>query len=444
VPGDHDVVGVSFGDARGDRPHAQLRDQLHAHGGARIDALQVVNQLRQIFNAIDVVMGRRADQRDSGLCMPQTRDQLSHFVAGKLAAFSGLGALRNLDLQFLGVRQVLGGNAEAARSHLLDLVVARQKIGRSVRLGAVRIGIFAAFAGIGAAAQLVHGKGDGFVRLGTERAKRHATGDETSRQAVLLLHLIHRQLRTGGAEVQQVAQHRGLAFTPRSRESGPCFSVGRRGGRGLCGCLRGAHSHLKLARPLRFPGVPFGSFIATETHPAVIRQFGVTQLACPRGANGSFDLWESASSQRRWSSGEAAFDHCRVESENVKQLRRSITVEHGDSHLRHHLGQARLQGLEHPGFTIFPGQCARGLQSQPGTNRAGAISNEHGGVMQVATVASLQSQTDFSAQASFDQRVMYRAGGHRHRNWQGLRRSRPVGHQQDANSFPHQLNSKVA
>ena len=116
-------------------------------------------------------MRRRADQRDSRLCVPQTRDQLGHFVAGKLAAFSGLGALRDLDLQFLGMCQVFSGNPEAARSNLLDLVVARQKIGRSVRLAAVRIGIFAAFAGIGAAAQLVHGEGDGFVRLGTDASR---------------------------------------------------------------------------------------------------------------------------------------------------------------------------------------------------------------------------------------------------------------------------------
>ena len=127
VPGDHDVVGVGFGNARGDRSHAQLRDQLHAHGGARIDALQVVNQLRQIFDAVDVVMRRRTDQRDSGLRMPQARDQFANFVAGKLAAFAGLRALRDLDLQFLGVRQVFGGDAEASRGDLLDLVIVRRE-----------------------------------------------------------------------------------------------------------------------------------------------------------------------------------------------------------------------------------------------------------------------------------------------------------------------------
>ena len=109
-----DVVGVSLGDASRDRADAELRDQLDADCRARIDALQVVNQLRQVFDAVDVVMRRRTDERDSRLRVAQPGDEFSNFVAGKLAAFARLRALRNLDLQLLGVRQIFGGHAEAA------------------------------------------------------------------------------------------------------------------------------------------------------------------------------------------------------------------------------------------------------------------------------------------------------------------------------------------
>ena len=43
-----------------------------------------------------------------------------HLVARKLAAFTWLGALRNLDLQLVGVDQILGGHAKAAGCNLLD------------------------------------------------------------------------------------------------------------------------------------------------------------------------------------------------------------------------------------------------------------------------------------------------------------------------------------
>ena len=75
---------------------------------SRIDVLQVVDQLRQIFDRINVVMRRRRNQRHAGNRMAHPRDDLVHFVAGKLAAFAGLGALRDLDLQLVGVHQVIG------------------------------------------------------------------------------------------------------------------------------------------------------------------------------------------------------------------------------------------------------------------------------------------------------------------------------------------------
>jgi hypothetical protein len=46
--------------------------------------------------------------------------RLVDLVAGQLAAFAGLGALRHLDLDVVGIDQVFGGHAKAARGDLLD------------------------------------------------------------------------------------------------------------------------------------------------------------------------------------------------------------------------------------------------------------------------------------------------------------------------------------
>ena len=82
-------------------------------------------------------------------------------MAGQLAAFAGLCALRHLDLQLVGVDEVIGGDAEAAAGDLLDGAAARIAVGvgREARF------VLAAFAGVRHAAEAVHGDGEGFVRF---------------------------------------------------------------------------------------------------------------------------------------------------------------------------------------------------------------------------------------------------------------------------------------
>src|SRR5262245_10421502 len=96
--------------------------------------------------------------------MAQPRDQLVDLAAGQLAAFAGLRALRDLYLQHLGVDEVFGRDAEAARCDLLDLRRA---------LGAVTRRILAAFAGVRARTDAVHRDRERFVCLGRQRAEAH-------------------------------------------------------------------------------------------------------------------------------------------------------------------------------------------------------------------------------------------------------------------------------
>ena len=106
---------MRFRDARGDRADADFGHQLDRDAGLRIDVFQIVDELRQILDGIDIVVRRRRDQPHAGDGMADARDGVIHFVAGKLAAFAGLGALRHFDLQLVGIDQVIGGHAEARR-----------------------------------------------------------------------------------------------------------------------------------------------------------------------------------------------------------------------------------------------------------------------------------------------------------------------------------------
>ena len=103
-----------------DGADADLGDELHVDARRRVGVLEVVDQLLEVLDRVDVVVRRRADQADARRRVPGLGDPRVHLVAGQLAALAGLGALGHLDLQVVGVREVLRRDAEAARRDLLD------------------------------------------------------------------------------------------------------------------------------------------------------------------------------------------------------------------------------------------------------------------------------------------------------------------------------------
>ena len=129
VPADEYLVGVSLGDACGDRAHAHLGHQLHGDFGFGVGALQIVDQLGQILDGVDIVVGRRRDERYAGCRVPQPRDLFGDLVARELASLARLGPLGHLDLQHPRVGQVLDRHAEAGAGHLLDSAVERVAVG---------------------------------------------------------------------------------------------------------------------------------------------------------------------------------------------------------------------------------------------------------------------------------------------------------------------------
>src|SRR3712207_1819487 len=87
---------------------------------------------------------------------------------------SGLGALRHLDLDVVGVDQVLAGDAEPAAGHLLD----RRAAQVAVRVRGEPVGILAPLTGVRLAAEPVHRDREGLVGLLRDRAVAHRPGLE--------------------------------------------------------------------------------------------------------------------------------------------------------------------------------------------------------------------------------------------------------------------------
>ena len=130
VAADQHHVGMGLGDAGGDGADADFGDQLHADARVVVGVLQVVDQLGQVLDRVNVVVRRRGDQADARGGMADLGDPGIDLVAGQLAAFAGLGALGHLDLQLLGVDQVVAGDAEAAGGDLLDGAVLGVAVGQ--------------------------------------------------------------------------------------------------------------------------------------------------------------------------------------------------------------------------------------------------------------------------------------------------------------------------
>src|SRR5713226_913842 len=120
-------------------------------------------------------MRRRTDQADARRGMARPRNPRVHLVTRQLAALAGFGSLRHLDLQVVGIDQVLRCHAEASRGHLVD----RRATQIAIRIAHVPIGVFAAFAGVRLPANAIHRDGQGLVRFFRDRAIRHRTGRET-------------------------------------------------------------------------------------------------------------------------------------------------------------------------------------------------------------------------------------------------------------------------
>ena len=91
-----------------------------------------------------------------------------------MSAFAGLGTLRHLDLHHVGVDEILRGDAESSRCDLLD----RGAHAVAVRQRLEAVGLFAAFAGVGFAADAIHRNRQRGMGLARDRTERHRAGGE--------------------------------------------------------------------------------------------------------------------------------------------------------------------------------------------------------------------------------------------------------------------------
>ena len=327
---DGDMVGARFRNARGHRADADFGDQLDGYLAVRVHILQIVDQLRQILDRIDVVMRRRRDQADAGRRMPDARDGRVDLVAGQLSAFAGLGALRHLDLHHVGVDEIFRRHAEAARGDLLD----RRAHRIAVRQRLEAVGLFAAFAGVGLAADPVHRDRQCRVRLARDRAETHRAGGETLDDVLGGLDLVELDrlalLVLGGLDPEQAAQRQQ-----------PLGLLVEDFGERLVAVERiAAHGVLQRADGFGGPGVVLaagavGIFAADIERGLVDLCVAKRVRVTARGFLG--DLGQADAFDAGVGAGKILGDEIGLQADGVEDLRAAIGLVGRDAHLGHHL-----------------------------------------------------------------------------------------------------------
>ena len=76
------MIGLGFRDSGGDDADADFGHELDGHSGARVGALEIVDELLQVLDRVDVVMRRRRDQADASGRVTSFSDRARNLVSG--------------------------------------------------------------------------------------------------------------------------------------------------------------------------------------------------------------------------------------------------------------------------------------------------------------------------------------------------------------------------
>ena len=435
----------AFDDAGGDGADADLGHELHRHVAGRIDVLEVEDELRQVLDRIDVVVRRRRDQADARRRVAHLGDRLVDLVAGKLAAFAGLRALRHLDLHDVGIDEVFRGHAEPAGGDLLD----RRTHGIAVRQRLVAVRFLATLAGVRLAADAVHRDRERGVGLARDRAVGHGAGREAAHDARRRLDLLERHrlaaVLFGGLDGEHAADG----------EQALGLLVAHLGIGAILVERIAAHRVLQRADRRRRPHVilaahPVGIFAADVERVLVDR--GVAEGVAVTAHRLLRDLVEADALDAGRGAGEEGLDEIRAQPDRVENLRAAIGLIGRDAHLGHHLEQPLVDRLDVALDDFLLVELLRQLvlhrdqrlEGEIGIDRLGAVAGEAGEVVHFARLAGFDHEADRGAQALADQVVMDRGAGEQRRDRNAVRAGIAVRQDDDVDAVAHRLFGLVA
>ncbi len=355
-------------------------------------------------------------------------------MAGQLPALARLGALRHLDLQVVGIHEVLGGHAEPPGGDLLDRRAHRIAVGERD----VAHRVLAAFAGVRLSADAVHGDGQRRMRLVRDASERHGAGGESLDQLLRRLHFLDGDRRGRFPDREQAAQRHqpfGLLVDE--------LRVLLEGREVVC-----ASGMLELGDRVRRPHVRFaahaiGILAARVEMVAIERRIGVGEPVQAHRFAG--DLLEPDALDHRGRAREILVDELRVQPDRFEDLRAAIGLVGRNAHLRHHLEQALADRLDVALDDLLLVDLLRQAvldvekrgEREIGVDRLRAEAREAGEMVHFARTAGLHDEARAGAQPGAHQVVMDRGSRKQGRDGDEVRADVAVGEDDDVHALLH-------
>mmetsp|Transcript_89151 Transcript_89151/g.212858 ORF Transcript_89151/g.212858 Transcript_89151/m.212858 type:complete len:478 (-) Transcript_89151:1832-3265(-) len=358
---------------------------------------------------------------------PRLCDLADHLVARQLTALAGLGALGQLDLQLVGVGQILRCDAKAAGGDLLDLRtegVPSHDVpldAASVPLAHVQVGkaqrVLSALAGVTLAPDAVHGDGHGPVGLVADGSERGCASAEALHDLHCRLHLVQRH---------RIALVRPkLKLTPDLRllrnlvlPSGEHL-VGLRGVvlsrlLHLVNNIRSVHMDLRLmdAAEVILPKVlqllhlgidQWGLRPVREGHLVQLHRIHLEDV-------------ETCAIEHKLAAGEALGDDFLVHAHRLEKLRALVALQTGDAHLAHDLQDPSVRGLAEVLDALVEGEVGPPDAEQAEVAKVGvdgvtAKAKEAAEVMDLMGIGSFHDQGDLRTELLGNQVLMHGTHG---------------------------------
>ena len=376
------------------------------------------------------MVGRRRNQGDTRRGMAGLGNPRIDLFTGQMAALAGLCTLGHFNLQFLGADEIFRRHAEAARSHLLD--------------GAALVGlepgrILAALAGVGLAAQPVHGQGQTFVGLLGNGAVGHGASLKPLNDFADRLHLFDGDgttLRRGKG--QQAPQGVGGGFV--IHQMGILLEHL---------IIPVAGRLLEQPDDLRIVHMVFLLAAAAEPLVTVGLQGGVIGQA--QGVKGMGvvildalgNLLQTHAADAGDGVGEIALHNILSDADGLENLRRLVRLDGGDTHFGRHLDNTMEDSavvIVHGNGVVLVQQAlmdglADALVGQIGVDGSGAIAQEGGEVVDVAGLRRFQNDGNGGTLLGANQMLFQCRHSQQRRNSHMVFIHAPVGENQNVGTI---------
>ena len=330
---------------------------------------------------------------------------------------AGLRALCDLDLELVGVDQVLGGHPEAAGGDLLDGGAHRVP----VRERPVTIGELASLAGIRPPADPVHRDREVGVGLVRDRPEGHRSGREPLDDGSRGLDFVE-GYRAAGLREPELEE-------PPQGEQAPALLIDEGGELPEGVVALAAHRVLELRDRLRRPHVG----LAPDSKRVVAA--GIERIAVERGVAPRLlvalhrvgrDLLDADAFHPGRGAREVLVHKPAREPHRIKNLGAAIGLVGGDPHLRHDLEQTLADGLDVVGLQLLAGSVqpvpaaegGQGLIGEPGVDRLRPVAGQGAEMVDLPGRAGLHDQPRLGPEPGAHEVVVHgggrEQGGDRH------------------------------